>query len=408
MKIVIVHNAYQHAGGEDAVVRAEVDLLRQEGHKVSEYLRHNDEIRPGGVLSRMALGCKTVWSSASRKQLSRLLRDQKPDLVHFHNTFPLISPAAYYSCRDLGIPVVQTLHNFRLLCPAATFFRDGKVCEECLHRSRWQAVRHACYRDSRSATCAVTAMIQIHGWLNTWNELVSSYVVLSEYSRQKFLAGGLPARKMTVKPNFVLPDPGVGARGNKQEFAIFVGRISEEKGIRTLLQAWKGVRTGVLVILGDGPLRAELTEETRRMGIANVQWEGRLPQASVFELVQRARVLVVPSECYENFPMTIAEAYACGTPVIASRLGAMQELVHDGETGLQFTPGDSDDLASKLEWAFSRPDKMSEMGRRARSEYEAKYTAKHNYMALLNIYGQAIEEPSNQVQDAPRVLNVAT
>jgi glycosyltransferase involved in cell wall biosynthesis len=391
VRILIVHNAYQQAGGEDAVVSAEKALLEQAGNDVSEYLRHNDEITGAGGASNIALGLQTVWSAASRSELHQLLEKCTPDVVHFHNTFPLISPAAYYACRDLSIPVVQTLHNYRLLCPSAAFFRDGRVCEDCLEKSRWQGVRHACYRQSHKATAAVAAMQSFHQWYGTWDHLIDCYIALSEFSRAKFIQGGLPAQKLVVKPNFVLPDPGVGVEA--RDSAVFVGRLSEEKGPRTLLQAWAQVNTKFeLRVIGDGPLHDELRLEIGRLGLSNVQMEGRLSRDESLKAIGRARFLILPSNCYENFPMTIAEAFASGTPVIASRLGAMREIVDDGRTGLHFIPGDATDLAAKIEWAWAHADEMRIMGRNARAEYEGKYTADRNYKMLIEIYQRAIEQ----------------
>ena len=391
MKIVIVHNSYQQPGGEDTVVSAERALLVRAGNEVNQYIRHNSEIQSGGTCSNIALGARTVWSSVSRNELYRLLKECKPDIVHFHNTFPLISPAAYYACRDLGVPVVQTLHNYRLFCPAAAFFRDGHVCEDCLEKSRWQAVRHACFRQSRSATSAVVTMLSFHHWYGTWTKLVDCYIALSEFSRAKFIEAGLPIEKIVVKPNFVLPEPGVG-RGLR-EYAVFLGRLSEEKGLQTLLQAWAQVNPScTLRIIGDGPLLNEIRSEISRSGFSNIRLDGRLPREESLKVLQGARILILPSNCYETFSMTIAEAYACGTPVIASRLGAIQEIVHDGRTGLHFTPGDADDLARKVEWAWTHPNEMREMGQNALAEYEAKYTAERNYKMLMEVYQQAIQE----------------
>ncbi len=384
-KIVIVHNAYRQPGGEDTVVRAENALLLQAGNEVLEYFRHNNEIQSEGICTNIVLGARTVWSSDSRNNLYRLLKDSKPDIVHFHNTFPLISPAAYYACRDLGVPIVQTLHNYRLFCSAGAFFRDGKVCEDCLDKNHWQAVRHACFRQSRSATSAVATMLAFHHWRGTWTKLVDCYIALSGFSRAKFIAAGLPAAKIVVKPNFVLPDPGVGAES--RNYAVFIGRLSEEKGLRTLLQAWDRVNPEyVLRVIGDGPLFADLQSQISHSGSSNIRLEGHLPREQSLSRLQGARFLILPSNCYENFPMTVAEAYACGTPVIASRLGAMEEIVDDGRTGLHFTPGDADDLAAKVRWAWTNPDVMRRMGGNARADFEAKYTAGKNYEMLTAIY----------------------
>lgn len=395
MRVLIAHNAYQQPGGEDTVVNAEKALLRRAGNEVNEYLRHNNEIKSGGTYSDIPLGLRTIWSAASQHQLSRLIKDCKPDVVHFHNTFPLISPAAYYACRDLGVPVVQTLHNYRLFCAAATFFRDGQVCEDCREKGRWQAVRHRCYRHSRSASAAVAAMLSFHHWYGTWKNLVDCYITLSGFSCAKFIAAGLPPEKIVVKPNFVLPDPGVG-RGSR-EGAVFLGRLSEEKGLRTLLQAWAQVNPSrTLRVVGDGPLRNEIRSEVSRSGLSTIHLDECLPREESLRAVQSARFLIVPSQWYEGFPMVIVEAYACGTPVIASRLGAMQEIVLDGRTGLHFTSGDADDLARKVEWAWAHPDEMREMGQTARAEYEAKYTAERNYKLLVDIYQRAVQNNENR------------
>ena len=234
-------------------------------------------------------------------------------------------------------------------------------------------------------------MLSFHHWYGTWTKLVDSYIALSEFSRAKFIAAGLPAAKIVVKPNFVLPDPGVGAQS--RDYAVFVGRLSEEKGLRTLVQAWCRVNPKYLLrVIGDGPLLNDLRSEISRSVLSNVRVDGRLPRDESLKVVQGARVLIAPSNCYENFPMTIVEAYACGTPVIASRLGAMQEIVEDGRTGLHFTAGDPDDLATKVEWAWSHPDELREMGRNARAEHEAKYTAERNYNMLMEVYDQVIQK----------------
>ncbi|PYX03867.1 MAG: glycosyl transferase family 1, partial [Acidobacteria bacterium] len=250
MKVLVAHNSYQHAGGEDAVFDNEARLLRQSGHEVREYLDDNHRI---AEFSSTRLGIETLWSRSSYKKLSAVLAEFRPNVVHFHNTFPLISPSVYYAARNHSVPVVQTLHNYRLFCPAAAFFRDGKVCEDCLDKSRWQAVRHACYRQSRSASSAVAAMLSFHHWYGTWKNLVNCYIALSEFSRAKFIEAGLPPEKIVVKPNFVLPDPGVGP--GSREYAVFLGRLSEEKGLRTLVQAWAHVnRNCPLRVIGEGPL----------------------------------------------------------------------------------------------------------------------------------------------------------
>jgi glycosyltransferase involved in cell wall biosynthesis len=318
------------------------------------------------------------------------LREVRPDVVHVHNFFPLVSPAIYYACRDAGVPVVQTLHNYRLLCPGATFYRDGHVCEECPTHGLQRSVIHGCYRDSRLGTATTAVMLKVHRQRKTWTEAVNRYIALTEFSRRKFVEGGLPAERIVVKPNFVLPDPGPG-RGSR-DYAMFVGRLVDLKGVPTMLAAWKRLNKRIpLVIAGDGPYRAELEAQLAGNGLSAVEYRGRLSRPETLAAIQGAKFLIFPSEWYEGFPVTIAESFACGTPVIASRLGSMPDIVADGRTGLHFEAGNADDLAQKVEWAWSHGVEMETMSRTARTEFEARYTAERNYEELIDVYQAAID-----------------
>ena len=394
VKILVAHAAYQKHGGEDAVVEAEERLLRAHGHSVVRYRRHNEELNGRGPLGIFVAGMQTVWSSASARELTALLAKEKPDVVHFHNIFPLISPAAYYACADANVSVVQTLHNYRLLCPGANFLRDGRVCEECLGRSvPWPGVLHGCYRESRAATAAVTTMTAVHRGMNTWREKVGLYIALSEFARGKFIEGGLPAGRIVVKPNFVDPDPGLKCGGG--EYALYVGRLSVEKGLRVLLGAWSRLREKIpLRIVGDGPLREELTAEIKGKRLSSVELLGQLPPREIAALMQGARFLVLPSVCYENFPLAVAEAFACGLPVIASRLGAIAEIITDSHTGVHVAPGDAADLAAKADWAWRNPEKLQALGNAGRQEYLSKYGPEQNYKQLMRIFGRAMQGKS--------------
>jgi glycosyltransferase involved in cell wall biosynthesis len=387
VKVLVVHNRYQHAGGEDEVFAAECRLLRDNGHDVHEYVRTNEEIVAVGPAARIRLAAGTVWARTEQRSLRDVIGRVAPDVAHFHNTFPLISPAAYYTCREAGVPVVQTLHNYRLLCPTAIHYRAGGVCEDCTTGGLQHAVRHACYRGSRGATGAVTAMLAFHRAIGTWTRAVDVYVALSEFARSRFIDGGLPADRIVVKPNFVDTDP--GPRDVPGNGALFVGRFWPEKGIRTLVQAWNRLTHPIaLDLFGDGPEREGLMQLASSNN--NVRFHGRVPRAATLTAMKRAGFLVFPSEWFEGLPMTIVEAFACGLPVIASRLGTMADVVADGRTGLLFTPGDADDLARKVEWARTHPAEMAEMGRAARREFEAVYTAPRNLELLLDVYRRAI------------------
>jgi glycosyltransferase involved in cell wall biosynthesis len=389
VKILAVHNRYLQAGGEDRVFEQERALLQQAGHQTLAYERSNDEIEHVSGIGKLTLIKNTIWASDTKRDFADLLRREKPDVVHVHNTFFVISPSIYSACREARVPVIQTLHNFRLLCPAAEFARDGKVCEECVDHGVWRGVRYGCYHGSKATTAAMALTLSMHRALGTWREGIDRYIALSEFSRNKFIAGGLPSARISVKPNFVSPDPGEGT--GDRSFALFVGRLPRVKGLSTLLAAWQRVSKHIpLHIIGDGPERAGLESDARERGLTNVVFRGRLPNAETVAAMKSARFLVFPSEWYENFPVTIAEAFACGTPVICSRLGSMPEIVADGQTGLHFTVTDAEDLSKKVEYAWAHAEEMANMGRQARKEFEAKYTAGTNYTQLMSIYEHAI------------------
>jgi len=389
MKIVLVHNSYQQRGGEDAVFEQERTMLERAGHRVVVFQRSNSEIQDFTPIERLALPINTVWSSGVRRDFSRLLAREAPDLVHVHNTFVMISPAIYSACREKSIPVVQTLHNFRWMCPGAFFYRNGTVCEDCVSGSLWNGVRHGCYRGSRAATAAIAATLVCHRRMHTWQDSIDCYIALTEFSREKFIEAGFPADRIVVKPNFVDPDP--GPREGAGAYALYVGRLSAEKGLDTLLRAWEVLPVRFpLQIVGDGPERASLETMVRERNIQGVTFRGQLSRDDTFRAMKGARLAIVPSGWYETFCIAIVEALACGTPVVCSRLGAMQELVADRVTGLHFSPGDAQDLALHAAWAWNHPSEMSAMGRAARREYEKRYTARRNYALLMDIYERAL------------------
>lgn len=381
MHILSVHSRYQIRGGEDECQEAEVSLLREMHHLVEVYEENNERV---AALGTMRMAVRTIWSKEAQQTVRRRLSEQPYDVVHVQNFFPLLSPSVYYAAKAEGVPVVQTLHNYRLLCPNALFFRDGRVCEDCLGKSvPWPGVVHACYRGSRPATGVVTAMLTAHRAMHTWTEMVDVYIALTKFARQKFVEGGLPAEKIVVKPNFVHPDPGLGeGRGG---YALFVGRLSPEKGLDTLLAAWERKAVKIpLKIVGDGPLAARVTKAAETL--PQVEWLGRRPMEEVYALMGEAMVLIFASEWYETFGRVAVEAFAKGTPVIAANIGAIAELVEHGRTGLHFRPGDAEDLAAKVEWVLTHPEALAQMRREARTEFEAKYTAKENYQRLMEIY----------------------
>jgi glycosyltransferase involved in cell wall biosynthesis len=383
LRVVTVYNRYLNRGGEDEVFESEAKLLANRGcyvRMVTEQTRV-----PSGALAKVKAASNAIWSPEWHSRFADLLVKERPDVVHVHNSFPVISPSIYYACNEAGIPVVQTLHNYRLHCPGALFFRDGKVCEDCLEGGLYHAVRHSCYRGSRAQTAAVALMLGTHRALNTWNEKVDAYIALTEFARQKFIRGGLPADRIFVKPNFLDCDPGL--RLSPGQGAIFVGRLAEQKGLWTLLEAWRRVpREFHLRIVGDGPLLEELSARKKGWNLPNVTIDGRLSREQVILAICRAQLLIFPSLWYECFPLALIESFACGVPVITSNLGAMAEIVENGRTGLHFRAGDPADLAEKVSWACCHPLEIESMSHASRAEFLARYTADPNFDQLMKIY----------------------
>ncbi len=383
MKVLFAHNAYRQPGGEDAVVAAERALLAEHGHTVSLHAASNDGI--AGLPARIEAAIRAPHSTTACDALARRLADERPDVVHVHNFFPLLTPSLYDACRAAGVAVVQTLHNYRLICPAATLTRAGKPCELCVRGSAYQSVLYRCYRGSRLGTFAVARMVERHRKRGTWHDRVDRFIALTRFAKRKFVEGRIPAAKIAVKPNFFVERHGDGAPPAQRKGALFVGRLSAEKGLGTLIEAWRGIDLP-LRIAGDGPLLDTL----RATAPPSVSVLGPLGSAEVAAEMRRAAFLVLPSQCYEGFPMVVAEAFSRGLPVIASRLGSLAEIVEDGVTGLHFTAGDGADLAATARRAATDADAIARMGAAARARYEERYTAEANYPMLLAIYEQAI------------------
>jgi glycosyltransferase involved in cell wall biosynthesis len=387
MRILTVHNKYKIRGGEDESRESEDWLLAANGHIIKEIVFDNSSITGWRVLG---VGSQATWNQTAYRQVRREIQDWHPDIVDIHNFFPIASPAVHYAARSLKVPVVQTLHNFRLLCPSATFYREGRVCEECTaHTIPWPGVIHRCYHDSAMHSGAVAAMITVHRLLGTWKKKVSLFIAVSKFEKEKFVENGFPEERIMVKPNFVYDG---GAPGPGGEDFLFVGRLAPEKGIATLLRAAEMANiSGQVKIVGDGPLQAYVTDAARRN--PRIEYLGRRPQSEVLDLMARSRCVIFPSEWYETFGRVAAEAYSRGTPVIAARIGAVAEIVEDGRTGYQFKPGDARELADAMERACSDPARLKEMRVAARQEYELKYTAERNYECMMAAYERAIANP---------------
>jgi glycosyltransferase involved in cell wall biosynthesis len=384
VKVLVVHASYRQRGGEDAAVERELALLRACGHAVVEYRRSNAE--PAGVLGPLGVAARALWSQRAVRELRALAAREAPDVAHVHNAHFAISPAALRALHGAGVPVVQTLHNYRLLCGNALLYRDGGPCEDCVgRRLGWPGVWHGCFRGSRLQSAGVAAVGALHAALGTWRDCVDRFVALTQFQLEKLVLGGIPREKLCVKPNFVDPPP--RPRSGLGEYALFAGRLAPEKGVATLLRALE-LAPGVSArVAGDGPLAGAVhAAAERRTGLSALGWRSA---DEVQGLLARARCLVVPSQWYEGFPLAIVEAFAAGVPVVASRIGSLAELVEHGATGLLVTPGDAGELASALEWAWKHPEEMALMGARARRVHAERYSAERSHERLLEIYAAA-------------------
>ncbi|QSV44857.1 glycosyltransferase [Geobacter benzoatilyticus] len=382
MKVLIAHNHYQMSGGEDIVVNSEYKLLLGRGHQVELYAVSNDIV--DGTYAKVLTAINSKYSKKTRIEFTDRLKRFRPDVVHVHNFFPLLTPSIYDACRAFNIPVIQTLHNYRLLCCGAMLLRNGSICTKCIDDSLLYGIYHRCYRRSFLGSLFLTRMIRYHNKCRTWNSKVDYFIALTEFSRRIFIDAGFPHDKVVVKPNFSNSEPYKDYTSNRSG-AIFVGRLSEEKGIENLMEAWSEI-TLPLKIVGDGPLRNKL----QAVAPKNVVFMGKMDSEQVLREMQSAEFLIVPSVWYEGFPMVIVEAFSAGLPVLASRLGGMAEIVKDGVTGLHFNSNDIIDLRAKIEWAFANNSSMKEMGARAYQTFCEKYTADENYKHLIGIYSKAI------------------
>ncbi len=400
MKVLMCHNYYQQRGGEDLSFEAEAELLESHGHTVIRYTLHNDRIRQ---MSAVTVAGKTLWNREVYREVRGLIRTEQPDLLHCTNTFPLISPAAADAAREEGVPVVQSLRNYRLLCPNAQFLREHRICEDCLGRSfAWPGVLHKCYRDSRAATFVLAATNAYHHWTGTYQRKVDQYFTCSEFARRKLIEGGIPADRIVAKPDFVGSDPGPGTGAGG--YAVFVGRLSTEKGLDVLIEAWRHLDGSLpLWVVGEGPLEPLVREAAKTLPIRLL---GHQPLEKVLEVVGDASFLVMPSVWYETFGRTIAEAYAKGTPVIVSDLGAMAERVEDDRTGLKFPPGDALALADAVQRLLGDPARLAEMRSAARAEFLAKFTGEANYPILMDIYQRALATQRRESRGTPRAAEL--
>ena len=384
MNILFCHNYYQQRGGEDQIFEDESSLLEQYGHRVIRFTKNNESIHSKNLL---AVAKNTLWNRGVAKELTQLIERERPDVLHAINTFPLISPSIFHAAHRANVPVVTTVQNYRFFCAHSMCFRNETACEACLGRLPWRAVLYGCYRGSRTGSAVVATMQWLHRHWRTWHVYVDVICVASEFSKSKYVAAGLPEPQLKIKPNFVSPDPGQGK--GQGGYAVFVGRLAGEKGVKTLLDAWEQLPFPIpLKIVGDGPQRDIVQAAAARFD--HVEWLGRQPIQQVYHILGDAACLVFPSVAYESLPKTLIESLAVGTPAIGAKIGSIPEVVRDHETGFLFPSGNPRALAESVTRFWQQPETWASMRVRCRQEYETRYTAEANYRALIDLYQQAI------------------
>lgn len=387
MKILIIHNKYKQFGGEDVAVELESSVLIQNNHEVEILYFDNSPI--DSHLSKITAAFRAIYNFSSARKVSKAILKFKPDVIHIHNLFFIASPSILYAASKHKVPVVLTLHNYRLICANALLLRNNKICELCTQKKfPFEGIRYKCYRNSATESALVTSITGIHKLLKTWQNKIHTYITLNEFSRSKLLHSSLniPAGKMITKPNFV-PDPGEGSM-QRENFFLFAGRIVKEKGVHVLASAFATMPENKIIIIGDGPEKDLLQEQFR--SYPNIFFEGQMEKNMVTEHMKRCKAFICPSIWYEGAPLTIIEAFATGTPVIASKLGSMAESITDGVNGLHFNAGDANDLCAKIRLLIAETENNSLFYKNARQTYLEKYHAGIHYNAILKIYENAV------------------
>jgi len=393
VKILFIHNRYRQFGGEEVAVEQESELLSAKGHTVKILFFDNEKLT--GFFPKLIAALQAIYSFSSARKVKKAIKEFRPDIIHVHNLFFSASPSVLYVSKRNKIPLILTLHNYRLVCSNALLLRNNKVCELCVNKKLpLHGIRYKCYHNSMAASALVTAITGTHKLLSTWKNKVSVYIALNEFSRNRFLQSSLelPAGKMVTKPNFVF-DPGEGNAG-RDEFFLFTGRIVKEKGVEILLQAFAAMPDKRLVIIGDGPERNSLQDQFK--ACINIEFRGYLNKPDVLSAMKKSKACICPSLWYEGSPLTILEAFATGTPVIASRLGSMKETIRDGYNGLHFTVGDIDDLRNKVKLLVQLTIDNKDLYANARQTYLEKYHPDVHYNSIMKIYKQTIKDRSNQ------------
>lgn len=393
LRILQVHNGYQIPGGEDVVAANEKRLLEMNGHKVASYSRNNTELNGIKPLRKFLLPFTAVYSLKTYREVKRIIREEKIDLVHVHNTLMMVSPSVFYAAFHCHVPVVQTLHNFRMLCPAGSFFRGDRICEECAEHGLQCSLKYNCYRGSKAETFVSAAILKIHRMLGTYHKV--NFICLTEFNKEKLSQLNKSGRevidlnKVYIKPNFTFQDDENFESSRNLDYFLFVGRVEALKGIDVLIQAFEQMPDQRLVVAGDGPLMGQMKEYIKAHDMKNVEFAGYLSKPQLQEKYRKARAVIMSSQCYEAFAMTIAEAYSYGVPVIAGDIGNLRNMVEEKSTGIRFRYDSPEDLVQKVR-QYNVMD-IEEMKKNARLFYENRLRPEDNYRILEKIYYDILE-----------------
>lgn len=392
MKILLVHNHYgsQAPSGENHAFELERDLLLSFGHEVQTYERHSNTLRSRGPLGVIHGGLITAWNIAAAQEMRRRVSMFKPDIVHAHNTFPMISPSIFSAAK--GAARILTLHNYRLFCPNAIPMRDGQSCTDCMDKkSVAPSIRHGCYRNSRAATLPIALNVALNRWRGTWLTDVERFIALTDFQRDTLVQAGLPENRVEVKPNFYPGHPKRIPFLKRANRVVFAGRLSEEKGVADLVEAWLawGANAPELRIVGDGPLLAPL--KTRAERNSRIVFVGQVTREVAATEIANASLLLVPSRWFEGFPMVLRESFAFGVPVAVSDQGALPSIAAEAG-GIVFQSKSPGDILAKVRPLFSDQDQLSFMAEQSVKAFETKYTESQNYETLMSIYQHALED----------------
>ena len=388
LRILQVHNAYQIPGGEDVVVANEKKLLEMNGNEVFSYSRNNDELKTMNAFQKLLIPFTAVYSFKTYREVKKLIRENKIDIVHVHNTLMVVSPSVFYAAFHCHVPVVQTLHNFRMLCPAGSYFRGDRICEECSEKGLQCSLKYGCYRGSKAQTFVSAAILKIHRMLGTYRKV--NFICLTEFNREKLSRlneGGkqiVDMKKVYIKPNFTFQEGISGEVHEAGDYFLVVGRVEALKGIDVVVKAFEKIPDQKLIVAGDGPMMAEMKAYIKDHNMSNVKFAGYLDKAKVQEKYRGAKAVIMASQCYEAFAMTIAEAYSNAVPVIAGNVGNLANMVEEGVTGIKFIYDSPDDLAAKI-LKYNTMD-IAKMKQNAKTFYEKRLKPEDNYRILEEIY----------------------